>query len=755
MPQYELSLRDYLRILNKRKHIILVTAILGAIVAWALTGKEKPEYEATSSIRVNRMVTPTGLYVQMLNINEANDIATHMVRLTSRHVLLAAAYKVEDRDLLPAGVRGKLEQQVGKPVDDASDWAMDLRDINEAAPELEGLPEAIDNLQRSVAVQPKSSTNIIDIRARWGESDSAIKFANAIADVYELIVNDENNSRVNSADSVVAVRLQESRAKLVAAVTNLNQYHKAQFNQVNVATNFGALMTLREELAARQAVLEDQVKQLRVRENAPRGGELIEFVSGDVETRTLQKLNAEAIDLQLEKQRLLVYMKPEAPAVVDVENKIRGIVGSLRRELEADKNRIAKRIADLDNTMRDVPTVDADLSEKRRKVEALSRVVERWEKAADDLQLRKAEKPRTVNIEQHASSAQTKKKASKFAKAAAGLVIGVVIGFILALTMEVLDTSIDTIDDVETFLEVPVIGIVPHIDLDEMKERMRASAPGIPERLVSDGSALLITQLGPKSASAEAFRTLRTNIEFAMMQNKGKCFAVSSAALGEGKTTVAANLAISMAQNGRRTLLVSADLRRPTLFRMFGLDKHPGLTDVLLGRLDWKEAVKSISDVFLGDMSSADVLRTPGLENLSIITCGAIPSNPSALLSSERTAAMIAEVKENFDAILFDAPPVLPVADAAILGSKVDATILVYQVGKIGRAVLRRAKVQLDNVGAAVMGVVLNDLTSEIAEFKTESQYYRQYYYKEEEPRQPGWLRRAFDSGSQDDGDAT
>jgi len=184
---------------------------------------------------------------------------------------------------------------------------------------------------------------------------------------------------------------------------------------------------------------------------------------------------------------------------------------------------------------------------------------------------------------------------------------------------------------------------------------------------------------------------------------------------------------------------------------MFGLDKHPGLTDVLLGRLNWKEAVKSISDVFLGEMSSADVLRTPGLENLSIITCGAIPSNPSELLSSERTTAMVAEVKENFDAILFDAPPVLPVADAAILASRVDSTILVYQVGKIGRAVLRRAKVQLDNVGANVMGVVLNDLTSEIAEFKTESQYYRQYYYKEEEPRQPGWLRRAFESGSQGD----
>ena len=718
------------------------------------SAKGKSEYEATSAIRVNRLVTPTGLYVQMLNINEANDIATHVVRLTSRHTILAAAYKL--KNLLPEQAQNNLRARIGEP-DGAGGWAVKLRSVNEADPDFKGLPERIDELMQKVSAAPKGNTNIIEIKARnpiegsGSAGQSAIAFANAIAEVYEEIANYENNARVTRATELVRKKLSDARARLTAAVQDLNEYRRRQFTGVSVATHFATLMSLREDIASRRAQLQEQISQLEQRLSAQGREGIIDFVSGSIETRTLQRLNAEAIDLQLEKQRLLVYMKPEAPAVVDLENKIENIVSNLRRELQADKKRLDKRLEEIDKTLHQAPTVDADLTDKQRKVDVLTRAVERWEKTQSELQVRGAENIKTVNIEQRASSAKELKKAGRLAKGAAGAVVGLILGFILALTREVLDTSIDTIDDVETFLEVPVIGVVPHIDLDEMKARMRASAPGIPERLLSDGSALLITQLGPKSASAEAFRTLRTNIEFAMMQNKGKCFTVTSAALGEGKTTVAANLAISMAQNGRRTLLISADLRRPTLFRMFGLDKHPGLTDVLLGRLNWKEAVKSISDVFLGEMSSADVLRTPGLENLSIITCGAIPSNPSELLSSERTTAMVAEVKENFDAILFDAPPVLPVADAAILASRVDSTILVYQVGKIGRAVLRRAKVQLDNVGANVMGVVLNDLTSEIAEFKTESQYYRQYYYKEEEPRQPGWLRRAFESGSQGD----
>jgi tyrosine-protein kinase Etk/Wzc len=418
----------------------------------------------------------------------------------------------------------------------------------------------------------------------------------------------------------------------------------------------------------------------------------------------------------------------------------------MSNELEAEQKRLQEKLNGIQQMLDKAPGIDLQLAARERSVSATGRLAEEWEKNLAEINVKLAERVETVKIEERAVSAQEVKGAGRGAKIVVGLVIGAILGFLLAIVFEVLDTSIDTIEDVETFLEVPVIGVVPHIDVEDVKTRVRESSPELARHMISDGSALLITQLGPKSASAEAFRTLRTNVEFAMMQNKGKAFLITSAALGEGKTTVSANLAISMAQNGRRTLLVSADLRRPTIYRMFGLERQPGLTDVLLGRLNWKEATKSISDVFLGGLSSRDVMRTPGLENLNIMTSGGIPANPSELLSSSRMPEMIAAVKESFDVVLIDAPPVLPVADAAVLASKLDAVILVYKVGEIGRAVLRRAKVQLDNVGASVLGIVLNDLTSEIAEFKTESQYYRQYYYKEEEPRQSSWLAKAFAS---------
>ena len=243
--------------------------------------------------------------------------------------------------------------------------------------------------------------------------------------------------------------------------------------------------------------------------------------------------------------------------------------------------------------------------------------------------------------------------------------------------------------------------------------------------------------------SEVAYLLRRLYDRLGITQRQLRCVA-TSASLGEGKTSTACNLAVALAQNGKRTILVDGDLRRPAVFKAFGLEKQPGLSEVLQGRLAVKEAIRTVSDVFLGHMSTEDVLRTPGLENLHILTCGGIPSNPAELLSQDRTRDVLQELKDSYDVVLVDGPPLLPVADSVILGAYMDGVVLVYQVGKVGRGVLKRAKVQLDNVGAKVWGIVLNDLTPDLSEFKDESQYYRHYYYKEEPAQRGGWLSRTF-----------
>jgi capsular exopolysaccharide synthesis family protein len=241
--------------------------------------------------------------------------------------------------------------------------------------------------------------------------------------------------------------------------------------------------------------------------------------------------------------------------------------------------------------------------------------------------------------------------------------------------------------------------------------------------------ARLITQFDPKNPAAEAYRILRTNIQFLSSGDKPiKTILLTSSSMQEGKSTTIGNLATAFAQEGKRVLLVGCNLRRPSLYRVFGLEKGPGMADILIDKARWQDCVRSVSDLSVGEFNIDDILATPGLENLHIITFGQIPPNPSELLSSDKMDKFLAEVRQEYDLVLIDAPPLLPVADSSLIASKVDAVILVYQVGKVPRTSLVRAKERMENVKANVIGIVLNDIRPEVSGSSYVSQYYMHYY---------------------------
>jgi capsular exopolysaccharide synthesis family protein len=217
-----------------------------------------------------------------------------------------------------------------------------------------------------------------------------------------------------------------------------------------------------------------------------------------------------------------------------------------------------------------------------------------------------------------------------------------------------------------------------------------------------------------------------------MQQKPGaKVFLTTSGTLYEGKTVVAANLAVVMAQNGKRTCLVECDLRRPQLHRVFGISRRPGLHDVFIGKMDWREAEKSLSDLLLGKIGMDAAVGSPGLENLSLLTCGTVPPNPVELLGSAETRQLFTELREAFDVVIVDSPPILPVADAAVVSPLTDGAILVYRAGSSPRTILSRAKAQLESVDSHLFGVVLNDLRPAAGEISAT------YPYK-------GYARRAY-----------
>ncbi|ALV21547.1 CpsD/CapB family tyrosine-protein kinase [Carnobacterium antarcticum] len=219
----------------------------------------------------------------------------------------------------------------------------------------------------------------------------------------------------------------------------------------------------------------------------------------------------------------------------------------------------------------------------------------------------------------------------------------------------------------------------------------------------------LITLTRPSSVIAEQFRTIRTNIQFSMIDQDLKTVVVTSAGPGAGKSTISANLAVTFASQGKKVLLVDADMRKPTVHKTFRLPNHDGLTTLLTEK----------------DVNISDIAHRAPTEGLFIITSGVIPPNPSELLASKRMDKLMNELDQIFDLIIFDMPPVVAVTDAQVMASKVDGTIFVIPKGLTNKDMVLKSKDLLDKVHANVIGAIFNRV-----EMSGDNYY---YYYGEKE----------------------
>jgi len=227
----------------------------------------------------------------------------------------------------------------------------------------------------------------------------------------------------------------------------------------------------------------------------------------------------------------------------------------------------------------------------------------------------------------------------------------------------------------------------------------------VPKKMGDDRNEKLITHHDPKNFVSEAFRTLRTNIQFASVDRILKSIMVTSSGPSEGKSTTISNLAIVMAQADKRVLLIDADLRKPTVHHSFRLPNWMGLTSLLVE-----------------NRSITEVIQTTEVPKLSVLTSGPIPPNPAELLGSNRMRELIRELTDKYDLVLIDAPPVLAVTDSQILSGIIDGVLLVVNAGKTNRDIIVKAKQQLEQVNARIIGTVLNNKSMQ-------GQGYYYYYY--------------------------
>ena len=396
-----------------------------------------------------------------------------------------------------------------------------------------------------------------------------------------------------------------------------------------------------------------------------------------------------------------------------------------------DVVKVDEEISRLKEQLKTYPDKELEFARLTRETEVDEKAYRALQEKLQEARIAEAEKVEDVKMVDYATPPATPVRPNKQLNITMGALIGIVMGFFLTFLFESMDTSLGTIEDVEALIKLPVLAVIPCLRGREAKEKgglMRKK----PDSVETMRTQLLI-KFDRRSPTTEAYRILRTNLKVdELLKNNEKIIVITSTGPSEGKSLTALNLSIVLAENNNKTLLIDGDLRKSILHKVLGLKKEPGLSDLLIGSAKFEDSVRTIVDIFMGDIGADEVAKSPGLDNLNVLTSGTFVPNTSEILDTPKLDQLLQMLKNTYDFIIIDVPPVLPVPDGVIVGSKADRTYLVYRAGTTSRMALLRAKNQMDLRNAGPKGVILNCMTPE-AELVPNYYYYYNYKYYEEE----------------------
>lgn len=731
MAQYEVTLRDYWRILRRRKGIVLFTAFLLGFFSFLIASiwKPQPLYRATSKVQINLHQNLTGLYLRTIAYNTGDAIETQQTIITSHPVLKRTA---ESLDLLS--------------------WARTAEDT----------ALVLNDLTLRIKTSQEGFTNIIALHATDAVPERARDLANHLARTYREYNYKKKNQQAVRHREFVEQQRASARIALEEAEDRVRAYREqsdlisiesqASVNLQGITTSEREVQRLQADHAAVGGMVEEMEKNEILSDETLQGASIRRV------GQTFMALSRQLNNLKLQRDGLLVQFTQAHPTVRQVQVKIdqlgKDLMGELRQRRQAlrrDLSTERNRLAELHDQYSLLPSRGLELSRLQREQALRQEVARVLEESYQEALIREADKVEEVDVLEWAQTpAKPVNPHHPLQRAIMGIILGLVLGVVFAVVAEALDTSIGTIEDVQQYTGTQVVGIIPFINVDDVRASLQRRGVDVSDERTVQRKAQLVAYFDPQSTIAETYRTLRTNIEFVTVEKGVKSLMVTSSMHYEGKSTTIANLSMTMAQLGKRTLLVDCDLRKPSTARLFGLDKEPGVTEVVVGNYKWQDVVRTVTDIVTGGMGMEDILQTQGISNLHIITSGAIPPNPAELLNSRRMTEFLDELRDAYDVILIDTPPILHVTDAAILGKKLDGALMVYKAGDVARTSLKRSTALLRAVDIELLGIVLNGIRAEMSSDYEDLGYNAYYAYGSEmatpertvEQRVQDWSRR-------------
>ena len=655
---------DYWRVIRVRLGLVILVFLLVVIAAGVATYFLPRKYNSFATIEVEPEMTPVRIFESETRPQQVNDpkfTQTQFQIIMRKGVL----YPVIDR------------------LDLQRRWGSNS----------EPLPKEVANrrLLGMLSLQEVRNTNLIQIDVYSTDPQEAALLANTIANVYMEQRIAEQQSLVSKGldqmlddvkkqeEAVSQAYMEASRLRTESNIVDPNPDSLDNSGRVEDSS----VMSNQEkvnEAKSQVATLQSRVAELdRLKsEDLMRAAGQLNLNDPIIE----QKLPV-CQSAQADKARMLNSgLGVNHPDVKAAQAQIDTIEGQLRKQIDSIRKGLATQLAIAEDSLKAIESnLTNSQTEQQTKKTASARYQDAKHKYVEERKLLEAAKSRLSSesmertmprnaavVRDLAEPALFPSKPNVSLNMALGVAAGLVLGISLAFFVEYLDTSVKTMDDVEKYVALPVLAVIPQ---------------GIK----------MLPNAGDDTADAEAYRILKTNVDFNRKKLNASTLSIVSGGAQEGKSTTACNLATSWAKSGLRILVVDADLRRPSQHRLFGVENRLGLGNYLKGEATLDE-----------------VIHPTSVSNLSLTPAGSAATDVVSLLHSETMEHLVEVAKERFDVVIFDSPPILGVSDASIIASLVDGSIVVVQHRRFPRSMLLRVKKAIQNVGGEILGVVLNNV---------------------------------------------
>jgi capsular exopolysaccharide synthesis family protein len=590
----------------------------------------------------------------------------------------------------------------------------------------------VEMLQAQLTVKQLNETRIIEVRYKHQDPEIAAKINNMIAETFELQNLERKTETSNSAGGFLQQRIAELQSDVRHGEEELIDYAKNhQILSLDASQN-----TVVERLTGLNRQLLEAENDRKAAEAAYRSALAPGALAAQAETANNSAATNEAklAELKQKRAQLLREYTEKYPEVGDVDQQIAMLEKQsqktqshsellLRTNLETQYRQALVKEDALRAAFDKQRAETLTQNEAAVNYRIIQQEIETNKSLLDGLLQRSKENdvvvagtPNNIHLVDHASLPKVPVGPRRFQAILLAALFSLIVGIALARYLDYLDDSVHTSEDVENFLRLPALAVIPTIG-KSARRRLLSAIPGTPRTNGNGGPELLIHESSSRSPLAEAYRQLRTSVLLSSAGGAPRTLLITSSQPGEGKTTTVVNTAMILAQTGAKVIMVDGDMRRPRLHSIFELENTRGLSGILASKLDEKEVL--------------DLVQHHEQSGLHVLTAGRIPPNPAELLGSIQARSLMSVLQENFTYVVIDSPPVVSFTDGVLLSAVADGVLLVVHGGTASRHVVRRARQLLSDVGAKIFGVVLNNVTVSRHDYYYYSRYH-QYYYRHE-----------------------